>query len=1709
MQPPTEKRSSRNHEMDKEEEADLPSQGDRTPSVRRSGDIVPVPAASSSYDGLAVESEESSTVAVAIASTSGRVERWSIDSTISGNVEELQLQPVVNLTMVDEDIVFRSPRKIRRKKRPTISTGGSFGSPPDSDRAQSSLMEVADVDMESDSSLRRVSGGRHSAGVVSDSAVCGGDPRRRRRPPTTGEWVGITAALEKYNAARAVALEMDDIEFIVNPKTGPRQTARKVDLPTIEDLRRELMDYSHLAIKKKAGESFSFLEKLSNKSRNFSGRLVHDLRIANRKLEASVAELCDRISRQDNAITKVKRGNDYLVKDISRLKGELEIARVEITSLRASVSPSGRSPPHKKSRGSSAAHMRDTGTQMEADGLFSPGLMGTPLLALPSLRVETVDRACSPLWGPGDLVDSSVPATSGKLDANGQGISPSGSRDITALEQSLLDHIEALFAQRSSLQEDIGRIRRELDDPHRESILSDADGVPVKTAKRRKKKKSRGGRMGVSSPPLPSPQVSRRDHIPNSGVRQDSRSLVVDETPWSKVVGRRAKRASRKASALAAGELSPPSPSASGGGGMSPVSRPVGRVDSRGRNTGRPDSRAPTDDGVRRGASGPRPPTTAVVSITLRPDAQVGYREIMLEARAKIDLGALGIANSRIRPAINGGILIQIPGKDRVRKANDLARQMEVALKDREVIIGRPSKYAELRVRGIDVSVVPDDIVSEIARLGGCDKADIRIGPLRESPVGLSSVWVRCPALAAKRVFGAGSIRVGWGRASVELLRPRPLLCYRCLRRGHVRQKCTSDIDRSNRCYRCGIPGHRAGSCRSGPKCPLCADLGMPDDHVWGGGGCVSHGAPVSGGSNDRDRVREMRALPTRAKGVPPRVSGESDVSASGGPSCLLFWPQHRQDYQMTTNIMADDITDINLLQQRCLGASAAGVVGATVPGTPTSSSHEGLSEVCEAGTSAQLATAEVKASGLGRAVDPKNDADPRSLKGYRSIDDILRDIDAKYMEDPPPKEVVGTSFDVDKETFFDDSPPPVCLGVGTEKMEVVSEDVPNKKRKANSSPIINPSSEDDTVAPPRSLRRSSRRNKLVDSEESVSKVVDLTEDYETPVGSDYADQADLDSNEGSLRKGKGKMASSAVTLSKRKKKTLRKSSIDFKNEFNCITQEELSDMGPVGAGTLGLDFTDMINAIRVNSGSFHGYWNGQMKTKLDRLRDVIQVLIRKAQSSGDSIFLESRIRDLFAELSEAKTVMARKKEEFNELKKENERLRQDMAGMRRKLGKLGNVKNENEELWRELRSLRSDFDDLKRGKDVPDRRASPVERAKKEFGKVAEKSSAEASVGMDWDPLPQRTPKLAARPRVTANVQLVPPRDAGTSARKRRKSSTSSTMVGREGQKERDVTTSITATSNKQKKKSKGKGGDKALVSGKARKASESSHPRDQPKDKEAISKRKRVKPMKGPPKTVAVSITGRSENFSYRDALIKARNEISLKELDIESTRLRRAANGGYLIEIMDKEGSGKAKALQEKLRALFSEEQATVACPTTFGEMRLIGLDDTISTKEVVEFITKEGNCDKDDVKVGRIQPMRNGLNTIWARCPLAAATIIASRKKVRMGWTFAKIELLKTRPIQCFKCWGYGHVRYACKTDVDRSRSCFNCGEEGHSLRDCRLPPRCVVCEAEGKGYNHRMGSSLCDANRKKAGACGSNFTGMSDPVRRAGVSLDKR
>ncbi|EFN83522.1 hypothetical protein EAI_03955, partial [Harpegnathos saltator] len=63
--------------------------------------------------------------------------------------------------------------------------------------------------------------------------------------------------------------------------------------------------------------------------------------------------------------------------------------------------------------------------------------------------------------------------------------------------------------------------------------------------------------------------------------------------------------------------------------------------------------------------------------------------------------------------------------------------------------------------------------------------------------------------------------------------------CFRCLEQGHVRERCSSAVERSDLCYRCGNLGHRAKDCKAAmAHCAICAESDRPVGHKLGGPAC-------------------------------------------------------------------------------------------------------------------------------------------------------------------------------------------------------------------------------------------------------------------------------------------------------------------------------------------------------------------------------------------------------------------------------------------------------------------------------------------------------------------------------------------------------------------------------------------------------------------------------------------------------------------------------------------------------------------------------------------------------------------------------------------------------------------------------------------------------------------------------------------------------
>ncbi|XP_011688265.1 PREDICTED: uncharacterized protein LOC105450213 [Wasmannia auropunctata] len=217
---------------------------------------------------------------------------------------------------------------------------------------------------------------------------------------------------------------------------------------------------------------------------------------------------------------------------------------------------------------------------------------------------------------------------------------------------------------------------------------------------------------------------------------------------------------------------------------------------------------------------------------------------------------------------------------------------------------------------------------------------------------------------------------------------------------------------------------------------------------------------------------------------------------------------------------------------------------------------------------------------------------------------------------------------------------------------------------------------------------------------------------------------------------------------------------------------------------------------------------------------------------------------------------------------------------------------------------------------------------------------------------------------------------------------------------------------------------------------------------------------------------------SMRFADVVKKARDSVKLEDIGIQHTRLRTTMSGAVLVEIPGKDMSPKADALAAKLRETFGDSEVRVARPSLRGEIRLSGLDASLTPEEVKTAMADKGGCAVEDIRLGQYRITRNGFRTVWAQCPLGAAMDLAQEGGLRVGWSTSRVDLLKKRPVQCFKCFATGHVREKCPSTIDRSTCCFNCGAEGHRARECGKPPDCPICREQGRRHDHRAGSDAC-------------------------------
>ncbi|OWR43207.1 gag protein [Danaus plexippus plexippus] len=152
--------------------------------------------------------------------------------------------------------------------------------------------------------------------------------------------------------------------------------------------------------------------------------------------------------------------------------------------------------------------------------------------------------------------------------------------------------------------------------------------------------------------------------------------------------------------------------------------------------------------------------------------------------------------------------------------------------------------------------------------------------------------------------------------------------------------------------------------------------------------------------------------------------------------------------------------------------------------------------------------------------------------------------------------------------------------------------------------------------------------------------------------------------------------------------------------------------------------------------------------------------------------------------------------------------------------------------------------------------------------------------------------------------------------------------------------------------------------------------------------------------PRSTAVVLTlkpgAEERGLTYAGILAKAKAEISLSDLGITGLRCKTTATGGRLLEISGSSSGPKADALADRLRVSLGSDDVRVSRPTKCADLRISGLDDSVTQEEVTAAVSKLGGCPPDQIKTGMIRRGVSGLGTILVSCPVAAAKKIKEKR-----------------------------------------------------------------------------------------------------------------
>lgn len=703
-----------------------------------------------------------------------------------------------------------------------------------------------------------------SAGEEYDSSFK--EKRKRGRTITTGEGVEIRARRAARQELEDLKKEKQNLDRILHGGYDPSEYRGGQQSQRAEVVREEIQNLPSRDIAAQIAEAAKQVEEVASKSCNLKGGFVKILKEAVLQISLGTDALMCRSLPAENENAR----------EMERLREEVRTLREEIEKIRMNKKDQEMMPPPQALQITGKEHMLVDAMEIEGETYSlphtDPSKKKYPALrpALQGVRKNLSDNE----------EGESVPMSAPKLTLRER---PPLRKNLQTEERDVRSILNEMFKELSSqissqIKREVGTLLPTLmgmvsplpsqekspdgarkNAPNTSAPKRNVEDRPV-PAKRGKGEKGKGDKTSVN---VIMPVEKKKPALP----AETGKSTVES---WSKVIGRKAKDKAGEGKATT-----------SSGGTNKEVSK----------GPTKPSPLANTVKGKVENKKPPRRrvPRTAAVVLTCQ-NGQ--YAETMAEIRSKVKLSEVGIQSGlTTRTAVTGALVIEVPGAENGPKADALASRMREVLQNKEGIrISRPTRMAEIRIKGLECSISKEEILEAVAEKGKCRQDEVQIGEIRKMSENQGSLWLRLPLVAAKKAVEGGTIQIGWSKVKIALLEARPLRCHKCLEKGHVRERCPNPQDRSGQCYRCGAREHIAKECEVSPKCPLCTDLGRKADHILGSRQCTTERRRgkigVTNSSSNKSALMQTKRGNDEEKEQPkpqrlPRNRGQSVPSTS------------------------------------------------------------------------------------------------------------------------------------------------------------------------------------------------------------------------------------------------------------------------------------------------------------------------------------------------------------------------------------------------------------------------------------------------------------------------------------------------------------------------------------------------------------------------------------------------------------------------------------------------------------------------------------------------------------------------------------------------------------------------------------------------------------------------------------------------------------